>query len=67
MFIMLKFILTCALVGGILGLLFSRSGEGERGFTEGAKKGIGVGCGCITVSVILLILLFFMIMGLLAL
>ena len=63
---MLKFILTCALVGGLIGLLFSRSGEGQRGFTEGAKKGIGIGCGCITVSVVLLILLFFMIMGLLA-
>ena len=62
---MLKFILTCALVGGLIGLLFSHSGEGQRGFTEGAKKGIGIGCGCITVSVILLILLFFMIMGLL--
>lgn len=63
---MLKFILTCALVGGVIGLLFSRSGEGERGFTEGAKKGIGLGCGCITVSIVLLIALFFMIMGLLA-
>ena len=62
---MLKFILTCALVGGIIGLLFSRSGEGDKGFTEGAKKGIGVGCGCVTVSVLLLILLFFLIMGLL--
>ncbi len=66
MFIMLKFILTCALVGGIIGLLFSRSGEGDRGFTEGAKKGIGCGCGCVTVSVVLLIILFFMIMGILA-
>ncbi len=63
---MLKFILICALVGGVIGLLFSRSGEGERGFTEGAKKGIGCGCGCVTVSVILLVILFFMIMGLLA-
>ena len=62
---MLKFRLTCALVGGLIGLLFSRSGEGGKGFTEGAKKGIGVGCGCVTVSVVLLILLFFMIMGLL--
>ena len=52
-------------MGGLIGLLFSHSGEGQRGFTEGAKKGIGIGCGCITVSVILLILLFFMIMGLL--
>ena len=63
---MLRFILICALVGGVIGLLFSRSGEGERGFTEGAKKGIGCGCGCVTVSVILLVILFFMIMGLLA-
>ena len=63
---MLKFILFCALVGGLIGLVFSRSGEGERGFTEGAKKGIGIGCGCITVSVVLLILLFFMIVGLMA-
>ena len=63
---MLKFILICALAGGIIGLLFSRSGEGERGFTEGAKKGIGCGCGCVTVSVILLVILIFMIMGLLA-
>lgn len=62
---MLRFILICALVGGVIGLLFSRSGEGERGFTEGAKKGIGCGCGCVTVSVILLVILFFMIMGLL--
>ena len=62
---MLRFILICALVGGIIGLLFSRSGEGDRGFTEGAKKGIGCGCGCVTVSVLLLIILFFMIMGLL--
>ena len=63
---MLKFILTCALVGGIIGLLFYLSGEGDRGFTEGAKKGIGCGCGCVTVSVVLLIILFFMIMGILA-
>lgn len=63
---MLKFILVCALVGGIIGLLFSRSGEGDKGFTEGAKRGIEVGCGCVTVSVVLLILLFFMIIGLLA-
>ncbi|MBR1928052.1 MAG: hypothetical protein IJ840_09970 [Bacteroidales bacterium] len=62
---MLKFILTCALVGGILGLLFSRTGEGDKGFTEGAKKGIGCGCGCVSVSVILLVILFFMIMGIL--
>ena len=62
---MLRFILICALVGGIIGLLFSRSGEGDRGFTEGAKKGIGCGCGCVTVCVLLLIILFFMIMGLL--
>ncbi len=62
---MLRFILICALVGGIIGLLFSRSGEGDRGFTEGAKKGIGCGCGCVTVSVLLLIILLFMIMGLL--
>ena len=63
---MLKFILICALVGGIIGLLFSRSGEGDRGFTEGAKKGIGCGCGCVTLSVILLVILFFMIIGILA-
>ena len=63
---MLRFILICALVGGIIGLLFSRSGEGDKGFTEGAKKGIGCGCGCVTVSVILLIILFLMIMGILA-
>lgn len=63
---MLKFILTCALLGGIIGLVFSRSGEGEKGFTEGAKKGIGVGCGCITVSVVLLIFLFMLIVGLAA-
>lgn len=63
---MLKFILTCALLGGLIGLVFSRSGEGQKGFTEGAKKGIGIGCGCVTVSVVLLILLFFMILGLLA-
>lgn len=62
---MLRFILICALVGGLIGLLFSRSGEGSKGFTEGAKKGIELGCGCVTVSVILLIILFFMIMGLL--
>ena len=66
LFTMLKFILTCALVGGLIGLVFSRSGEGSKGFTEGAKKGIGIGCGCVTVSVVLLILLFFMIVGLLA-
>jgi hypothetical protein len=64
---MLRFILICALVGGLIGLVFSRSGEGDRGFTEGAKKGIGCGCGCVTLSVILLIILFFMIMGILAL
>lgn len=61
---MLKFILICALVGGLLGLLFSRSGEGDKGFTEGAKKGIELGCGCITISVVLLIVLFFLIVGL---
>ena len=64
---MLRFILICALVGGLIGLVFSRSGEGDRGFTEGAKKGIGCGCGCVTFSFILLIILFFMIMGILAL
>ena len=63
---MLRFILICALVGGVIGLLFSRSGEGDRGFTEGAKRGIGCGCGCVTISVLLLVILFFMIMGLLA-
>ena len=63
---MLKFILVCALVGGIIGLLFSRSGEGDKGFTEGAKRGIEVGCGCVTLSVVLLVVLFFMIIGLLA-
>ena len=63
---MLKFILICALVGGLIGLLFSHSGEGDKGFTEGAKKGIEFGCGCITVSVVLLIILFFLIMGLIA-
>jgi hypothetical protein len=52
-------------VGGVIGLLFSRSGEGDRGFTEGAKRGIGCGCGCVTISVLLLVILFFMIMGLL--
>lgn len=61
---MLKFILICALVGGLLGLLFSRSGEGDKGFTEGAKKGIELGCGCMTISVGLLIVLFFLIIGL---
>lgn len=63
---MLKFILICALVGGLIGLLFSRSGEGDKGFTEGAKRGIEVGCGCIVLSVVLLVLLFFMIIGLAA-
>ena len=61
---MLKFILICALVGGLLGLLFSRSGEGDKGFTEGAKKGIELGCVCMTISVVLLIVLFFLIIGL---
>lgn len=63
---MLKFILICALVGGLIGLMFSRSGEGDKGFTEGAKRGIEVGCGCIVLSVVLLVLLFFMIIGLAA-
>lgn len=63
---MLKFILICALVGGLIGLLFSRSGEGDKGFTEGAKKGIEVGCGCILLSIVLLVVLFFMIIGLAA-
>ena len=54
---MLKLILICALVGGLIGLLFSRSGEGDKGFTEGAKTGIGVGCGCVSVSIVLLIVL----------
>lgn len=63
---MLKFILICALVGGLIGLMFSHSGEGDKGFTEGAKRGIEVGCGCIVLSVVLLVLLFFMIIGLAA-
>ncbi|MBP5218476.1 MAG: hypothetical protein J6Z47_05960 [Bacteroidales bacterium] len=63
---MLKFILICALVGGMIGLLFSHSGEGDKGFTEGAKRGIELGCGCIIVSVVLLVILFFLIVGLLA-
>lgn len=63
---MLKFILICALVGGLIGLLFSRSGEGDKGFTEGAKRGIELGCGCIVISVLLLVILFFLIVGLLA-
>lgn len=54
---MLKFILICALVGGVIGLLFSRNGDGGKGFSEGATRGIGCGCGCVTISVILLILL----------
>ncbi len=60
---MLKFILICALVGGLIGLVFSHSGDGAKGFTEGAKKGIGCGCGCVTVSIILLLLLFLLIIG----
>ena len=63
---MLKFILICARVGGLIGLMFSHSGEGDKGFTEGAKKGIEVGCGCIVLSVVLLVVLFFMILGLVA-
>ena len=63
---MLKFILICALVGGMIGLLFSHSGEGDKGFTEGSKRGIELGCGCIIVSVVLLVILFFLIVGLLA-
>ena len=61
-----RLLLLISVAGGIIGLLFSRSGEGDKGFTEGAKRGIEVGCGCVTLSVVLLVVLFFMIIGLLA-
>lgn len=54
---MLRFILICALVGGVIGLLLENSGDNGRGFTEGAKKGIGCGCGCLTMAIFLLVLL----------
>lgn len=54
---MLRFILICALVGGVIGLLLENRGDNGRGFTEGAKRGIGCGCGCLTAAIFLLVML----------
>jgi len=51
---MLKMILTLALIGGILGLLFSRTGDSSRDFFEGAKGGATLGCGCGCLIIVLL-------------
>jgi len=54
---MLKMILTLALIGGIFGLVLSRSGDSRRDFFDGAKGGAMIGCGCGCMSVILLLFL----------
>ena len=41
---MLGFIITLAVIGAILGLVFSRRGNESQGFFRGAKKGATLGC-----------------------
>lgn len=56
---MLKMILILALVGAVLGLIFSRRGEEADGALRGAKTGAKIGCGCGCLVLIIALLLFF--------
>ena len=62
---MLRFIILLALIGGIVGLLSSGSGDESRSFWNGAKKGAGCGCSLMLIlflfiSVIAVFMLIFM-------
>ncbi len=56
---MLKIIITLAIVGAVVGLIFSRRGEETEGALRGAKTGakIGCGCGCLVLIFVFLMLL----------
>lgn len=41
---MIKFLLTLAIIGGLLGLIFSNRGDESGGFFRGAKSGAKLGC-----------------------
>lgn len=41
---MISFLLTLAVIGGIIGLIFSRRGAESDGFMRGAKSGAKLGC-----------------------
>ena len=41
---MIKFLLTLAIIGGLLGLIFSNRGDESGGFLRGAKSGAKLGC-----------------------
>jgi len=57
---MLNFILTLALIGGVVGLLASRTGDSSRDFFNGAKDGAFIGCGCGCFGFILAIVFLFL-------
>ena len=54
---MLKFVLTLALIGAVIGLLFSRDGKEGEDTLRGAKKGLKLGC-------IVILLVFILFVGL---
>lgn len=54
---MLGFLITLAVIGGLIGLLFSKKGEEGNGFWSGAKTGLVSGCGCLVLLTIILIIL----------
>lgn len=49
------FILTLAVIGGVIGLIFSRRDDPSGGFWGGARSGAKLGCGCVTVIILLLV------------
>lgn len=53
---MLKFLLIAAVVGGIIGLVFAKSGNEEKGFWSGAKSGLGCGCGCLVFILVIVLI-----------
>lgn len=58
---MLNFIITLAIIGAIIGLVFSRRGDESGGFFRGAKSGAKIGCviclGAIVIIAILVIVI----------
>lgn len=55
---MLKLLLILVILGAILGLIFSRSGEEAEGALRGAKTGAKIGCGCGCLILIISFVLF---------